>query len=426
MVLWLGCIADDFTGATDMASMLVRGGLRTVQTIGVPPDGFENIAADAVVVALKTRSIPADEAVAQSLDALRALRETTARRFYFKYCSTFDSTPAGNIGPVAEALEDELRADWVPFCPALPVNGRTVFNGHLFVGDTLLNESGMQHHPLNPMTDSDLRRVLAAQTATKPGLIPARAVRAGADAVRRGIVAHRRDNTHFAIVDCVDDADLDVLGEAFRDLILVTGGSGLAVGLARAWVRERRVEEHDDPAALEPQNGPAVILSGSCSQATLGQIKAFEAQGGEVLQLDPIELAKGNRALAEAAQWAGAGLGRKPIAIVASDTPEGVQEAQSVLGAEKAGQVVENAFAQLAAALVGNGGVSRLVVAGGETAGAVVNALGVEAMAIGPEIDPGVPWTQVVQGRCEGLCLALKSGNFGAENFFTKAFEVLG
>ena len=183
MVLWLGCIADDFTGATDMASMLVKGGLRTVQTIGVPPDGFENIAADAVVVALKTRSIPAEDAVAQSLEALAALRKTKARRFFFKYCSTFDSTAAGNIGPVAAALEEELRADWVPFCPALPVNGRTVFNGHLFVGDSLLNESGMEMHPLNPMRDSDLRRVLAAQSTTTPGLIPARVVRAGADAV---------------------------------------------------------------------------------------------------------------------------------------------------------------------------------------------------------------------------------------------------
>jgi len=425
MVLWLGCIADDFTGATDMASMLVRGGLRTVQTIGLPPDGFDSIAADAVVVALKSRSIPAEDAVAQSLAVLAELRKTTARRFFFKYCSTFDSTAAGNIGPVAEALEEELRADWVPFCPALPVNGRTIFNGHLFVGDRLVNESGMEHHPLNPMTDPDLRRVLAAQSKTEPGLVPARAVRAGADAVRRTIVEHRRQNVHFAIVDCVDDADLDVLGEAFKDLILVTGGSGLAVGLARAWVRERRVEEHDDPGALEPKAGAAAILSGSCSQATLGQIRAFEAQGGDVLRLDPVELANGPSALGEAAQWAGASLGRKPIAIVASDTPDGVEATRSILGAEKAGQVVEQAFAQLAPALVANG-VSRLVVAGGETSGAVVSALGVQAMAIGPEIDPGVPWTQVIQGECEGLCLALKSGNFGAEDFFTKAFKVLG
>lgn len=425
MALWLGCIADDFTGATDMASMLVKGGLRTVQTIGLPPDGFDNIAADAVVVALKSRSMPKEDAVDLSLDVLDALRETTARRFYFKYCSTFDSTADGNIGPVAEALEEELRADWVPFCPALPVNGRTVFNGHLFVGDKLLNESGMQDHPLNPMNDPDLRRVLAAQTSTKPGLISARAVRAGVDAVRRAIVEHRRQDTHFAIVDCVDDADLDVLGEAFKDLILVTGGSGLALGLARAWVKERRVEEHDDPAAIEPKEGPGVILSGSCSLATLGQVKAFENQGGEVLHLDPIELANGHSALAEAAGWAGARLGTKPIAIVASDTPDGVAAAQSLLGVEQAGEIVEQAFAQLAAALVGNG-VTRLVVTGGETSGAVVSGLGVQAMAIGPEIDPGVPWTQVVQGNSEGLCLALKSGNFGGEDFFTKAFEVLG
>jgi 3-dehydrotetronate 4-kinase len=424
MTLWLGCIADDFTGATDMASMLVKGGLRTVQTIGIPPGGFESLAADAVVVALKSRSIPADEAVAQSLDVLAALRKTTVRRFFFKYCSTFDSTPAGNIGPVADALEQELRADWVPFCPALPVNGRTIFNGHLFVGDKLLNESGMENHPLNPMTDADLRRVLAAQTSAKVGLVPAKAVRAGADAVRRAIVEHRRTDTHFAIVDCVDDSDLDVLGEAFKDLILVTGGSGLAVGLGRAWVKERRVEEHDDPAALDPRDGYGVILSGSCSRATLGQIAAFEKAGGLALRLDPLALAKNDEALREAEAWAAASLGERPIALIASDTPEKVKEAQSVLGVEKAGHVVENAFARLAPALIQKG-LTKLVVAGGETSGAVVGGLGVNALAIGPEIDPGVPWTQVVQGEAEGLCLALKSGNFGAEDFFTKAFEML-
>ena len=424
MTLWLGCIADDFTGATDMASMLVKGGLRTVQTIGIPPGGFENIAADAVVVALKSRSIPAEEAVVQSLEVLAELRKTTARRFFFKYCSTFDSTPAGNIGQVAEALEQELRADWVPFCPALPVNGRTIFNGHLFVGDKLLNESGMENHPLNPMTDSDLRRVLAAQSAAKVGLIPAKAVREGADAVRRAIVSHRRSDTHFSIVDCVDDADLDLLGEAFKDLILVTGGSGLAVGLGRAWVKERRVEEHEDPAALDVRDGYTAILSGSCSNATLGQIAAFEASGGLTLHLDPLALAKSEEALNEAIAWAAASLGYEPIAIVASETPEKVEEAQSVLGVERAGQVIESAFAKLAPALIEKG-LTKLVVAGGETSGAVVSGLGVNALAIGPEIDPGVPWTQVVQGEAEGLCLALKSGNFGAEDFFTKAFEIL-
>jgi 3-dehydrotetronate 4-kinase len=424
MSLWLGCIADDFTGATDMASMLVRGGLRTVETIGLPPGGFEDIRADAVVVALKSRSIAAEAAVAQSMEVLHALRKTTARRFYFKYCSTFDSTPAGNIGPVAEAMAEELRADWVPFCPALPVNGRTVFNGHLFVGDKLLNESGMENHPLNPMTDPDLRRVLAAQTSARTGFVPAAAVRTGAEAVRRVIVAHRRENRHFAIVDCIDDADLDVLGEAFKDLILVTGGSGLAVGLGRAWVEERRVEDHDDPAELDPLPGENAILSGSCSRATLGQIAAFEAAGGAIFRLDPLALARSNAPLAEAEAWAATNLTERPIAVVASDTPENVQEVQSVLGPEKAGRVIEDAFARLAPALVAKG-VTRLVVAGGETAGAVVGGLGAHALAIGPEIDPGVPWTQVVKGETEGLCLALKSGNFGADDFFIKAFEVL-
>jgi uncharacterized protein YgbK (DUF1537 family) len=411
MSLWFGCIADDFTGATDMASMLNKGGLRTVQTIGIPPGGFESLSADAVVVALKSRSIPAEEAVAQSLEVLQALRETTARRFFFKYCSTFDSTPEGNIGPVAQALAEELRADWVPFCPALPVNGSTVFNGHMFVGDKLLNESGMQKHPLNPMTDANLRRVLGAQSSFQPGLIPAATVRSGADAVRRAIVAQRRENTHFSIIDCIDDEDLDELGEAFKDLILVTGGSGLAVGLGRAWCEERRVEEHDDPAALNPNEGAAAILSGSCSEATLAQIRAFEAQGGDILRLDPVELAQGDALLAEAAQWAGASLGQRPTAIVASDTPEAVQHAQSALGVEKAGQLVERAFSLLAPAQVGNG-VTKLVVTGGETSGAVVGGLGVNALAIGPEIDPGVPLDPSGGRRYRGSLPRAKVGQF--------------
>ena len=322
-------------------------------------------------------------------------------------------------------MEDELRADWVPFCPALPVNGRTIFNGHLFVADKLLNESGMESHPLNPMTDADLRRVLAAQSRSMPGLIPAKIVRAGADAVRRAIVAHRRQDIHFAIVDCVDDEDLDVLGEAFKDLILVTGGSGLAVGLGHAWVADRRVEEHDDPAQLEPRHGPTAVLSGSCSRATLDQIAAFEATGAPMLRLDPVALAAGDSALAEVEARATASLSEhRPLLIFTSDTPEKVKETQAALGIERAGQVVEHAFAGLAPALVAKG-VTKLAVAGGETSGAAIDGLGVQALAIGPDIDPGVPWTQVVQGGSRGLCLALKSGNFGGEDFFTRAFEVL-
>lgn len=416
----LGCIADDFTGATDVAGMLVRAGMRTVQTIGVPaavPGGV-----DAVVVALRTRTAPAREAVDQSLAALRRLREAGCRRFYFKYCSTFDSTDEGNIGPVADALLAALEAPFTIACPAFPENGRTIFNGHLFVGETLLSESGMRNHPLTPMTDANLVRVLQRQTRRKVGLVGYAAVSAGAERIRERLDELRRDGAGMAIVDATSDADLLRIGAACADLPLVTGGSGLTLGLVPAYAAAGLFEPAGRADALPPSGGFRAILAGSCSVATLGQVSAAIQAGMPALQLDPVRLADDGGAVASALAWAAPLLPRGPVLVYATAEPERVREAQQRLGRDRAGAVVEEALAAIARGLVAHG-VGRLVVAGGETSGAVVSALGVRALRIGPEIAPGVPWTSALGGP--PLTLALKSGNFGGPAFFLEAWNKL-
>jgi uncharacterized protein YgbK (DUF1537 family) len=411
----LGCIADDFTGATDLANNLVRAGMRAVQTIGVPkaPLGEE---VDAVVVALKSRTIPAADAVAQSLDALAWLRHEGVRQVYFKYCSTFDSTARGNIGPVAEALMDALGTDFTIACPAFPENKRTIFKGYLFAGDVPLNESGMQNHPLTPMTDANLVRVLQAQCRRRVGLIDYTVVAKGENAIRDRIAALRAEGVGIAIVDAISDDDLLRLGPALADMPLVTAGSGVAIGLPRNF----GIAPGARASALPPVEGPSAVISGSCSRATLGQVKAFREAGGEALALDPLQL---DAARVQAAiEWARSRLGSRPVLVYSSAEPEAVRGVQDALGTEAAGTRVEKALAEIARGLVTNG-VRRLVVAGGETAGAVVQALGIDRLRIGPQIDPGVPWCAAhspVAGAT--MRLALKSGNFGTPDFFTKAF----
>ena len=413
----LGVIADDFTGATDIAGMLVKGGMRTIQTIGVPAKGTIPDDVDAVVVALKTRSIPAADAVAQSLNALKALQDAGCVRFFFKYCSTFDSTDAGNIGPVGDALLDALKAKQAIYCPAFPVNGRTIFFGHLFVGDVLLSDSHMKHHPLTPMTDASLVRVLARQTPHKVGLVPLKQVQSGSAVLRQALDRLAGDGVRHVVVDAVADTDLGIIGEAIGDDVLVTGGSGVALGLPAAY-RRRGLMVHRSGADTLPRiEGAAAVLAGSCSAATLGQIKAFK---GPHLALDTDAICRGEDVAGKALDWTKDKLGNGPILLSASDTPEAVKALQAKYGIEKSSQAIERTMAALARGLV-EAGVGRLVVAGGETSGAVVSALDVTALRIGPEIDPGVPWTASVGAR--PILLALKSGNFGAPDFFTKAFD---
>ena len=420
MSILLGCIADDFTGATDLANNLVRSGLRAVQTIGVPegPLGDE---VEAVVVALKSRTIPAAQAVAQSLKALEWLRGQGARQFYFKYCSTFDSTPKGNIGPVTEALMDALGLDFTIACPAFPENKRTIFKGYLFAGDVPLNESGMENHPITPMTDANLVRVLQVQTRRKVGLIDYTVVARGAEAIRERMARLRADGTGIAIVDALSDDDLRRMGPAFAELPLVTAGSGVAIALARNW----GIEPSLHAAALPPAAGHAAIVSGSCSVATRGQVRAFIDAGGAALPLDPLALGRGEDVVSETLAWARGALAAGPALVYSTAEPGAVQRVQRRLGAEQGGTMIELALAAIARGLVEQG-VRRLVVAGGETSGAVVQALGIRQLRIGPQIDPGVPWCAAHSPVAGGLLhLALKSGNFGAPDFFAKALAQL-
>lgn len=423
VTLLLGAIADDFTGATDLCNTLVRRGMRSVQLIGVPAAEGAIPDADAVVVALKSRTIVGAEAIAQSLAALAWLRAAGARQILFKYCSTFDSTDAGNIGPVAEALMAELDTDFTLFCPAFPEAGRTIYKGYLFVGDVLLSESGMRDHPLTPMLDPSLVRVLQRQTKGRVGLVPQSVVVRGAAAIAEAFSGLRRDGIAHAIVDAIEDRHLEAIGEAAADFRLITGGSGIALGLPANFRRRGLLGDGGAADRLPMITGAAAVLSGSCSTATQAQA-AFMGERAPAFTIDPIAAAEGGVA-GKALVWAKPLLGEQPILISATAPPDKVAEAQNRLGRERAGAVVEETLAAIARGLA-DAGVRRFVVAGGETAGAVVQALGVTGLRIGRQIDPGVPWTvSLPRSRREpALALALKSGNFGASDFFLRAFSV--
>jgi len=413
----LGCIADDHTGATDLASMLVRGGMRTVQSIGVPAAQPHDV--DAVVVALKSRTIAVDDAIRQSLDALAWLRAQGCRQYFFKYCSTFDSTDAGNIGPVAEALMDALGATFTIACPAFPENARTICHGHLFVGDALLSDSGMRDHPLTPMTDANLVRVLARQSRRKVGLVRYDTVARGDTAIRARFDALRGEGVGLAIVDALSDADLHAIGAACAELALVTGGSGVALGLPANFRAAGLLPAQREAAALPRVDGRAAVLSGSCSIATNRQV-AHWRQHRPAFRIDPLALGRGEDVAAAALAW----FDRQETDPLfhATAGPSEVREVQAALGAARAGALVESCMARLATGLVERG-VRRIVVAGGETAGAVVTALRVDALRIGRQIDPGVPWTTTIEA--DPKALALKSGNFGTDDFFAKALAML-
>ena len=425
----LGCIADDMTGATDLANNLVRAGMRVIQTIGVPEHPLATDT-DAVVVALKSRTLPADEAIAQSLAALRWLQAQGAKQIYFKYCSTFDSTAQGNIGPVTEALMDALAdmpgSDFTIATPAFPDNHRTVFKGHLFVGDVLLNESGMQNHPLTPMRDANLVRVLQAQCRRKVGLIDYQVVARGEAAIGQHIEQLRAQGVGLAVVDALSNDDLMRLGRALKDMPLITAGSGVAIGLPANF----GLTPSSTASALPKATGLQAVISGSCSLATNRQVQAFIQTGRPALEINPLQIiaqeSAGQDVVADALAWATPLLVHGPVLIYSSADAAAVTTVQNQLGVHAAGAMVERTLAAIARGLVERG-VCQLVVAGGETSGACVHALGITQMQIGSQIDPGVPWchaqTQVAPQH--GLHLSLKSGNFGTDDFFTKAFTAL-
>ena len=418
----LGCIADDFTGATDLANNLVRAGMRVVQTIGVPVahegPAIDAADVDAIVVALKSRTAPVAEAVADSLAAARWLRAQGAQQIYFKVCSTFDSTADGNIGPVAEALMAELNADFAIVTPAFPENGRTVFKGHLFVGDLLLSDSPMRQHPLTPMTDANLVRVMRSQCRREQvGLIDHRVVAAGAAAVRARIAGLRTEGCAFGIADAVGDDDLRTLAAAVREAKLVVAGSGLAIGIPVL----HGLTPNAQASQLPAPRGARAIVSGSCSAATNAQVAAFITGGGAAFAIDPLRIAAGEDLAVQALDWARPRLGATPLLVYATADAAAVRQVQSRLGAAQAGALVEDTLARVTEGLV-LAGVGQLLVAGGETSGACVQRLGITRLRIGPQIDPGVPWCHA---GVQNLHLALKSGNFGSNDFFIRAFMLL-
>ena len=412
----LGCIADDFTGASDLANNLVRAGMRVVQTIGVPTSPL-TAEVDAVVVALKSRTSAPQDAIAQSLAALAWLQAHDAHQIYFKYCSTFDSTAQGNIGPVLEALMDALGTDFTISTPAFPDNKRTVFKGYLFSGDTLLNESGMQNHPLTPMTDANLVRVLQAQTRRVVGLVDYSVVAQGVDAIHARIEQLKASGVGIAIVDAISNDDLMRLGLALKGMPLVTAGSGVAIGLPQNF----GIKPSAQSSVLPQAAGLQAIVSGSCSVATNAQVLAFISTGRPALAIDPLRLASGIDVAAEALAWAAPLLQAGPVLVYSTAESTAIKAVQSQLGIAQAGALVERTLAAIANGLVALG-VGQLIVAGGETSGACVQALGITQLQIGPQIAPGVPWTYCESAR---LHLTLKSGNFGGTEFFTAAFKML-
>jgi 3-dehydrotetronate 4-kinase len=423
--LSLGCIADDYTGASDLANTLTRAGLRTVQTIGIPSDDFPLPDVDAVVVSLKSRSIEASLAVTRSRAAERWLRGRGADHVLFKICSTFDSTDAGNIGPVMDALRADSGDTIVLVTPAFPETGRTVYQGNLFVGSVPLNESPLKDHPLNPMHDSNLVRVLARQSKTRIGLVDLAVLARGPDAVRKKLVELAGQNVGAAIADAVFASDLETIGAVALEHRLSVGASGIGLGLARALVASGRTKSQAASGAIAdtPVGGPAACLAGSCSQATLLQVARAE-QVMPVLHLDPEQVIAGQGEARRALAWATDRLREGPVLIASSSTPEEVAALQSRHGRDATGHAIEQAMADIAEGLV-SAGVRRLVVAGGETSGAAVDRLGIPGFLVGAEIAAGVPVLRAVGAKAGDMLLALKSGNFGGPEFFSDALKLM-
>jgi len=420
MTTFLGCIADDFTGATDLASMLARSGVNVSLRIGVPLSTPENTA-EIEVIALKTRSISASKAIEESLSALKWLKEAGAKKYFFKYCSTFDSTSEGNIGPVSEALMNELKVDQTIYCPAFPENGRSIYMGNLFVGQKLLSESSMKDHPLTPMNDSNLMRLLSAQVSRRVGLADRIVVNSGVNSLKEKLISLKENDVPHVIVDAVADTDLDTIASACQDMDFITGGSALAMPLAEFYKASGEISANDNSFMNKKLNTGSIILSGSCSEMTIIQVKNFIQRGAAAFQLDPIDLAENG--VKKVLDWLSSQDFTKNIIIYATSDPDTVKKVQAELGVDMAGKIVEQGLSECAIA-ARELGIKNFIIAGGETSGAITKALNVRQLDIGIEIAPGVPWTFSGK-RNNQIALSLKSGNFGSEEFFTDALSKL-
>lgn len=420
MTTFFGAIADDFTGATDLAGLLARSGVPVSLRIGVPSEPPSDTA-PLEIIALKSRTAPVAEAVAETRAALAWLRRAGAQRFFWKYCSTFDSTPHGNIGPVAEALMADLGARQTIYCPAFPENGRSIFMGNLFVGDQPLSESPMKDHPLTPMRDSNLMRLLAPQVTMAVGLANRLTVAKGANALRQRLDDLMAQSVAHVVVDAVSNDDLYLTAEACQSMPLLTGGSAVAMALPELWLKQGLLSKADATQVPRAPDGPALVLSGSCSAMTNRQVAAYLTGGHPAFRLDPLDLA--HNGAEPALAWLAVQDPQSAPILYATAEPDAVRAAQAKLGTERAGKLVEDALAACAVAACDRG-TRRFVVAGGETSGAVAKALGIDRLNIGPEIAPGVPWCFAHSGG-QTVAITLKSGNFGTEPFFTKALRML-
>lgn len=414
----LGVIADDMTGASDVALTLSKGGLRVMQVMEQADDYAPYQSSDVIVAALKTRTAPVADAIEQSLAACEKLMAVGARQILLKICSTFDSTPEGNIGPVADALKRRLRAPATIVCPAFPENGRTVYQGYLFVGHQLLHESPMKDHPLTPMRDSSLARLLGAQSRERVEQIHLNTVNAGADSVEAALAAAESSGVGYLVADAVSESDLITLADANKLRPLLVGGSGIALGLPSLYRRIGLVFAGHSSRQRVLSKGRAAIIAGSCSLATRKQIAEAISAGMPAKRLNPAALADSANFDA-ACEWAAAQNPNMPVLIYTSDDPEKIEQVRRNMGPESA-TVIENALGEIARLLIAQG-FDKLIVAGGETSGAVVRSISLRALEVGPEIAPGVPW--MYSADHPKVAIALKSGNFGGDRFFLSAWD---
>lgn len=418
MSVLLGCIADDLTGASDLAMILANEGMRVIQVVGVPENDFSYHDADAVVIALKSRSIDPVLAVQQALQCYDSFQQAGVKQVFFKYCSTFDSNEKGNIGPVIDALMREMSSNVTIVCPAFPQNKRTVYKGHLFVGSQLLSNSPMRDHPLTPMTASNLKQLLLPQSHTKIANIYVEDIEKGYQNLK-SVMLDSVDEPTIYVMDALNEAHLRIIGKVCDELSLITGGSAVAMGLADNYRARGWLSPHQQSIDFQVPEGGSVILAGSCSQVTLAQID-FIKRSIPSYQLNVFDMVEKNNIVDEALAWASENLSKQqPVLFYASDTPEAVKQIQNYYTELNIGALIERVLADIAQKLQQKG-VNKFVVAGGETSGAVIKSLNIQMLELGPSIDPGVPWMKSI-GTAPPMIVALKSGNFGSPDFFSKA-----
>ena len=420
----LGIIGDDFTGSSDIANNLKKSGMQVSMYAGVPnllPEETKKEQTDAAVIALKTRTAPIEDAIRESLEALSWLKDCGCEQFIFKYCSTFDSTKEGNIGPVTDAIMEKLNTDFTIACPSFPDAGRTVYFGHMFVNGKPLNESGMENHPLTPMTDHNLVRWLGYQTKNNVGLVDSQTISEGENSVKDKRENLKKNGYKYAIIDTIKNDDFDIICNAVKNLPLLTGGSGIALGLPKIY-KDRGLLSASN-FQIPENNSNAIILSGSCSITTINQINIYK-ENNPSFYISPDEVINDKDLIEKVLSWIKDNETQSPLVYSSSDI-KSVSEKQKQYGQELLANKFEKFFELLSKKLVKDN-FGTFISAGGETSGAVIKGLGIQELKIGKEISHGVPalWSPESNGN-KPVSVTLKSGNFGQDDFFTRALKAL-